>query len=669
MDSQQAKQRIDQLRRVLEEHNYRYYVLSQPVISDFEYDQLMKELVSLEGQFPEFADSLSPSQRVGDDRNLEFVQVKHRYPMLSLGNTYSLEELSEFDTRVRKVITEALEYVCELKYDGTAIGLTYRKGKLVQAVTRGDGNQGDDVTCNVRTIRSIPLLLRGKGYPDDFEMRGEIFMPRAVFEQLNRERIAEEEVPFANPRNAAAGTLKLQNSSLVARRKLDCFLYFVLGEQLPFDSHYENLVAARTWGFKVPDTIQKCSTLEEVYEYIRQWEIKRRSLPFDIDGIVVKVNSYRHQRLLGVTAKTPRWAISYKYKAEQVATRLLSVDYQVGRTGAITPVANLEPVYLAGTTVKRASLHNADQMELMDLRLGDMVLVEKGGEIIPKIVGVQLDKRPAGSKPLPFLRQCPECGTTLERMEGEAKHYCPNETGCPPQLKGKIVHFISRKAMNIENLGEETVELLFSEGLIHDLADLYSLTKDQLMPLERMGEKSADNILTSIRESVTIPFDRTLFALGIRFVGETVAKKLASHFGTIDHLADASMESLMEVEEIGERIASSVIRYFADKKNRSLVERLKQAGVCFAMETAGSTKISELLKGKSFLISGTLAMHSRDELKQLIEAHGGRNVGLISSKTDYLIAGENMGPSKLDKARKLGIPMITEKEFLKMIGL
>ncbi len=668
MDRDHARRRIDELRRELNEHNYRYYILAMPVISDYEYDMKMKELVDLERQYPEFSDPLSPSQRIGDDSSQEFEQVTHRYPMLSLGNTYSLEELADFDARVRKVITGPLYYVCELKYDGTAIGITYRDGRLVRAVTRGDGLRGDDVTVNVKTIRSIPLLLQGNGYPAEFEIRGEIIMPREVFDRLNRERLEQNEPAFANPRNAAAGTLKLQNSSLVARRRLDCFFYFLLGDTLPYDSHFDNLTSARQWGFKVPDTMKRCRSLDEVHDYIREWETKRYSLPFDTDGIVVKVDSYRQQQMLGFTAKNPRWAISYKYKAEQAATRLLSIDYQVGRTGAITPVANLEPVLLAGTTVKRASLHNADQIALLDIRLGDTVLVEKGGEIIPKIVGVRQDQRLPGSAPVTFITRCPECGTALVREEGEARHYCPNESGCPPQLKGRIIHFISRRAMDIDSLGEETVDLLFRKGLIRDAADLYHLKKEQLIPLERMGDKSAANIINSIEGSKKVPFERTLFALGIRYVGETVAKKLARHFKDIDTLVAASTESLLEVEEIGERIAGSIRSFFANRDNTELLERLKKAGLCFSTGLGEKNRVSDKLSGLTFVISGTFTRFSRDELKKMIEENGGKTAGSVTAKTSYIIAGENMGPAKLEKARKLGIAIIGEEDFLKMTG-
>ena len=668
MDRDHARRRIDELRRELNEHNYRYYILAMPVISDYEYDMKMKELVDLERQYPEFSDPLSPSQRIGDDSSQEFEQVTHHYPMLSLGNTYSLEELADFDARVRKVITGPLYYVCELKYDGTAIGITYRDGRLVRAVTRGDGLRGDDVTVNVKTIRSIPLVLQGNGYPAEFEIRGEIIMPREVFDRLNRERLEQDEPAFANPRNAAAGTLKLQNSSLVARRRLDCFFYFLLGGALPYDSHFDNLTSARQWGFKVPDTMKRCRSLDEVHDYIREWETKRYSLPFDTDGIVVKVDSYRHQQMLGFTAKNPRWAISYKYKAEQAATRLLSIDYQVGRTGAITPVANLEPVLLAGTTVKRASLHNADQIALLDIRLGDTVLVEKGGEIIPKIVGVRQDQRLPGSAPVTFITRCPECGTALVREEGEARHYCPNESGCPPQLKGRIIHFISRRAMDIDSLGEETVDLLFREGLIRDAADLYRLKKEQLIPLERMGDKSAANIINSIEGSKKVPFERTLFALGIRYVGETVAKKLARHFEDIDTLVAASTESLLEVEEIGERIAGSIRSFFANRNNTELLERLKKAGLCFSTGTGEKNRVSDKLSGLTFVISGTFTRFSRDELKKMIEENGGKTAGSVTAKTSYIIAGENMGPAKLEKARKLGVAIIGEEDFLKMTG-
>jgi DNA ligase (NAD+) len=660
--------RIKKLREVLNEHNYRYYVLNQPAISDFEYDRMMRELIDLESAHPEYYDPNSPSQRVGDDRNQEFQQVEHKYPMLSLGNTYSKEEIVDFDNRIRKVIHDPLEYVCELKYDGASISLTYEKGILIQAVTRGDGLAGDNVIANVRTIKSIPLVLSANDYPSLFEIRGEIFLPHAGFEKMNREREEIGEVPFANPRNAASGTLKIQNSSVVAKRPLDCVLYYLLGDGLPFDSHYENLCEARKWGFKVSEHISKCSALEEVFKFIDQWEGRRRDLPYDIDGIVIKVNSYKHQSSLGYTAKTPRWAIAYKYRAEQAATRLLSIDYQVGRTGAITPVANLEPVFLAGTKVKRASLHNADQIALLDIRINDTVYIEKGGEIIPKVVGVDKDSRQADSKPVDYIRQCPQCGTPLIRREGEAKHYCPNEDGCPPQIKGKIEHFVSRRAMDI-GLAEATIDQLYRSGLVKDIADLYSLTRESLLRLERFADKSADNLIKSIESSKKVPFDRVLFALGIRYVGETVARKLAHHFGSMDKLAGARFEDLTAVEEIGDIIAESIIAYFKNKKTAKLHERLRTAGLQMSIGRESVKKASNILQGKSIIISGIFEKYSREELKELIEKNGGRNVSSVSNITDYLLAGDKIGPSKLEKARKMNIKIISEDDFLKMINV
>jgi DNA ligase (NAD+) len=666
MNPSSTGQRIAELRKQLNEHNYKYYVLSQPSISDFEYDMLLKELIDLEKAHPEFYDPDSPSQRVGDDRNQEFQQVRHAYPMLSLSNTYSKEELTEFHSRVRKVIAGKVEYICELKYDGASISLTYDKGKLVQAVTRGDGETGDDVINNIRTIRSIPLRLKGRDYPNRFVMRGEVFLPRSGFEKMNREREEAGEIPFANPRNAASGTLKIQNSSQVAKRPLDCFLYYMLGEDLPYESHFENLQKAREWGFKIPEYIRKCYALDEVFEFTDYWENERTNLPFDIDGIVVKVNSYRQQRDLGYTAKSPRWAIAYKYKAEQALTRLISIDYQVGRTGAITPVANLEPVKLAGTVVKRASLHNADQIELLDIRINDFVYIEKGGEIIPKVVGVDKSKREIFSQPVRYIEDCPVCHTSLVRKEGEAKHYCPNEDGCPPQIKGKLEHFVSRRAMDI-GLAEATIAQLYNHGLLKDVADFYSLKKEDLVNLERFAEKSADNLVKSIAKSVNVSFDRVLYALGIRYVGETVAKRLVAHFKNIDILMNASFEELTGVDEIGDTIAESIIDYFKIEKHKQLISRLKVAGVTLGMKGGPTESISHKLKDKTFVISGVFEGFSRDELKSMIEKHGGKHVSSVSSKTDYIVAGENMGPSKMKKAQELGIQIIREKEFLKLI--
>ena len=652
------------LRRQLNEHNRKYYVDNAPDISDFEFDRLMRELQDLEAAHPEYADPNSPTMRVGSDITAEFRSVRHRFPMLSLGNTYSLDELHEFIGRVEKEVGQT-EFVCELKFDGTAISLTYEHGKLLRAVTRGDGTQGDDVTANVRTIRSVPLELSGSDYPDLFEIRGEILMPYASFDRLNAEREANGEALFANPRNAAAGTLKQQSSAVVARRGLDCTLYQLAGDKLPYQSHWENLQKAREWGFRISDKMRICRSVGQIDEYISYWDEARKQLPFPTDGVVVKVNRYDDRRALGSTAKAPRWAVAYKFKAEQALTELLSVDFQVGRTGAVTPVANLAPVQLAGTTVKRATLHNAEQIAALDIRIGDWVYVEKGGEIIPKITGVELSKRPAGSRPFEYISECPVCGTPLVRYEGEAKHYCPNQNRCEPQILGRIVHFIRRKAMDIDGLGEETVELLYRNGLIRNAADLYDLRPDQLACLPRLGEKSADNIIESIRRSKEVPFARLLFALGIRFVGETTAKYLASHFGSMDAVMGASREELVEAEEVGPKVADGIVEYFADEANRTMVERLRQAGLKFAAETA--VLRSDALAGKSFVISGKFSGHSRDELKELIEQHGGRNLAAVSGNVDYIVAGENMGPAKLRKAEKLGIPLLSEEEFIAML--
>lgn len=661
----QPKDRIDQLRALLNEQNYRYYVLNDPLMSDFEYDKLMRELQDLEQANPQYADPNSPTQRVGSDRANQFASVTHRFPMQSLSNTYSREEVTDFDTRIRKEVGE-VEYVCELKFDGTSISLLYEHGRLVRAATRGDGTVGDDVTENVRTIRSIPLQLRGGGYPDLFEIRGEILMPYKSFERLNREREDIGETPFANPRNAAAGSLKQQSSAVTASRDLDAYLYMLAGDEMPYATHYESLLAARQWGFKVSDQMKLCRNLDEVMEFIRYWDKARESLPFATDGVVIKVNSYAMQKQLGSTAKAPRWAVAYKFKAEQALTRLLSVDFQVGRTGAITPVANLEPVQLAGTVVKRASLHNAEQIALLDIRLGDMVYVEKGGEIIPKITEVELSERPAESQPFEFITRCPECGTELVKYEGEARHYCPNSSSCPPQIVGRIVHFISRKAMNIEGLGDETVQLLYDNGLVHDISDLYTLKRADLVRLPRLGEKSADNILRNIEASKQVPFARVLFAIGIRFIGETTAKILARQFKNIDALIHADPEQLIEAEEVGEKIARSIIEYFADAGNMRIVERLRSFGLQFQNQVQkGAT---DRLAGLNFVISGTFVHHSRDQLKELIERHGGRNLSGVSSNVNYLLAGQNIGPAKLAKASKLGIKMINEEEFMQMLG-
>ena len=660
-------ERIHQLREELHQHNHRYYVLNAPEIDDQTFDSLMRELQDLEAKHPECQDENSPTMRVGSDLNKNFVQVVHKYPMLSLANTYSEAEVAEFYDRVKKSLNENFEICCEMKFDGTSISLTYEEGKLVRAVTRGDGTQGDDVTDNVKTIRSIPLVLHGEGFPKEFEIRGEILMPWLVFEQLNKEREEREEPLFANPRNAASGTLKLQNSSIVASRKLDAYLYYLLGENLPGDGHYENMQAASGWGFKVSDIMRKCSTLEEVLEFIRHWDVERKNLPVATDGVVLKVNSARQQRNLGYTAKSPRWAIAYKYQAERACTRLNKVTYQVGRTGAITPVANLDPVQLAGTVVKRASLHNADIIEGLDLHIGDMVYVEKGGEIIPKIVGVDMDARFMVGDKVRFIDKCPECGSPLTRYEGEAAHYCTNDTACPPQIKGKIEHFVSRKAMNIDGLGSETIDQFYQEGMIHTIADLYSLKAPDIARLERMGKKSALNIMEGIRVSKEVPFERVLFALGIRFVGETTAKTLAKAFRSIDALAKASLDDLMQVDEIGTRIAQSILLYFSNEKNREQIERLREAGVQLEMEELDMSEYTDKLVGKSIVISGVFAHHSRDEYKEIIEKNGGKNVGSISKKTSFILAGDNMGPAKLEKANKLGIQIMTEDEFLKLL--
>ena len=660
-------ERIYQLRDELHHHNHLYYVLNAPEIDDQTFDFLMRELQDLEAKHPECADENSPTMRVGSDLNKNFEQVTHKYPMLSLANTYSEAEVAEFYEKVKKSLNEDFEICCEMKFDGTSISLTYEDGKLVRAVTRGDGTQGDDVTDNVKTIRTIPLVLHGEGYPKEFEIRGEILMPWLVFEQLNKEREEREESLFANPRNAASGTLKLQNSSVVASRKLDAYLYYLLGENLPGDGHYENMQAAAQWGFKVSDIMRKCATLEEVLEFIRYWDVERKNLPVATDGVVLKVNSFRQQRNLGYTAKSPRWAIAYKFQAERACTRLNMVTYQVGRTGAITPVANLDPVQLAGTVVKRASLHNADIIEGLDLHIGDMVYVEKGGEIIPKIVGVDMDARFMVGDKIRFIDKCPECGSPLTRYEGEAAHYCTNDTACPPQIKGKIEHFVSRKAMNIDGLGSETIDQFYQEGLIHTIADLYTLKAPDIARLERMGKKSALNIIEGIRSSKEVPFERVLFALGIRFVGETTAKTLAKAFRSIDALAKASLDELMQVDEIGARIAESIIRYFANEKNRTQIERLRESGIQLEMEEQDMSEYTDKLAGKSIVISGVFTHHSRDEYKEIIEKNGGKNVGSISKKTSFILAGDNMGPAKLEKANKLGVPIMNEDEFLELI--
>ena len=659
--------KIKSLREELEQHNYRYYVLSMPTISDKQYDEMMKELQLLEEQHPAFFDPHSPTQRVGSDLSKEFEQVPHRYPMLSLGNTYSREEVRDFYERTARTLNEPFEIVAELKYDGTSISLIYEDGRLMQAVTRGDGIRGDDVTANVRTIRSIPLKLHGEDYPKRFEMRGEIVLPWTEFERLNKEREAQEEPLFANPRNAASGTLKQQNPQIVAARRLDAYLYYMLGEELPADEHYGNLQKARTWGFKVSEELRVCRNLQDINDYIAYWDVGRKNLPVATDGIVLKVNSLKQQRFLGHTAKSPRWAISYKFQAERAETRLTSVSYQVGRTGVVTPVANLDPVQLAGTVVKRASLHNADIIAGLDLHIGDRVYVEKGGEIIPKIVGVNTEARPMlmGDK-VTFIHHCPECRTALIRPEGEAAHYCPNERTCPPQVKGKIEHFVTRKAMNI-NMGPETVEDLYRAGYVRNVADLYTLRTVDLLRLERWAEKSAQNLMDSLEASKQVPFERVLYGLGIRYVGETVAKRLAYAYGSMEHLEQASLESLIQTDEIGERIAQSVIDFFADERNRNMIDQLKEYGLQMALQEDAPATRSEKLNGLAFVISGTFTRHSRDEYKAMIEQNGGKNTGSISGKTDYLLAGANMGPAKLAKAEKMGIKIINEEDFLNIL--
>ena len=661
-------EKIERLRRELDEHNYNYYVLNAPTIDDRIFDEMMHELQGLEETFPQYFDPNSPTQRVGNDINRSFSQVEHRYPMLSLSNTYSIEEVSAFYERVRSgLMGEDFELVGELKYDGTSISLIYEGGRLVRAVTRGDGTRGDDVTENVKTIRSIPLQLRGNDYPDSFEIRGEILMPWAVFDALNKEREEQEEPLFANPRNAAAGTLKSQNSAVVAARGLDAYLYYLLGENLPADTHYENLQYARSWGFKVSDAVRKLHSVEEVKEYINYWDMERKNLPVATDGMVFKVNSLRQQKNLGYTAKSPRWAIAYKFQAEKALTRLNSVSYQVGRTGTVTPVANLDPVLLSGTIVKRATLHNEDIINALDLHIGDMVFVEKGGEIIPKITAVDTSARLLIGEKVRFIRACPECGTPLKRIEGEAAWFCPNEKGCPPQIKGRIEHFISRKAMNIEGLGSETIGQFYSLGLVRDASDLYTLQPYVIAGLERMGERSAQNIVDAVKQSCSVPFERVLFALGIRYVGETVAKKLALALHSIDRIIEATTEDLIRIGDIGVRIAQSVVAYFSDEDNLRFVERLRQYGVQMQITEERLSERTDKLSGATIVISGTFTHHSRDEYKALIEQHGGMNTGSVSGKTTYILAGENMGPAKLEKARKLGVRILSEEEFLEMI--
>lgn len=662
----EAAARISELRSELNDHNYRYYVLNSPSIGDREYDLALEELARLEARYPEFYDPNSPTQRVGSDLTSEFRSVGHRYPMLSLSNTYSIDEIRDFVARVEKETGGGASYVCELKFDGTAISLTYEGGRLIRAVTRGDGVTGDDVTANVRTIRSIPLHLKGTDWPAFFEIRGELFMPLEVFRRLNREREQAGEQPFANPRNAAAGTLKQQSSAVVARRGLDSFLYGLAGDELPYVTHWENVEKSRDWGFKVSDKMELCTGVEEIEDYINRMDTLRHTLPYDIDGVVIKVNEYSVQRQMGTTSKAPRWAVAFKFKAEQAVTELEKITFQVGRTGAVTPVANLRPVQLAGTTVKRASLHNEDQIALLDVRERDWVYVEKGGEIIPKITGVDFSRRPDDSIPFVYAAVCPQCGTPLVKIDGEARHYCPNLSACPPQIIGRIEHFIARRAMDIEGLGEETVTLLYEEGLIRDPADLYELRAEQLSPLPRLGDKSAENIIRSIENSKQVPFHRVLYAIGIRFVGESTAKNLASHFGSLDTIMTSSTEELAEAEEVGGKIAVSILDYFADEGNLAMLARLRQAGI--QLESVAREFVSDQLDGFSFVISGTFERHSRDELKELIELHGGRNLAAVSSNTDFLLAGDRIGPSKLAKAKKLGIAIIDEAEFERMIS-
>ena len=665
MDS--VKKRIETLRKELHEYNHSYYVLSQSIISDFEFDQKLNELTELELKHPEYYDPNSPSQRVGSDINKTFLQVKHKYPMLSLGNTYNKEEVAEFFDRVKRTLNDDFEIVCELKYDGTSISLTYIDGQLTQAVTRGDGEQGDDVTANVRTIQSIPLTLKGNDYPKEFEIRGEILMPWKVFDTLNKEREESGEQLLANPRNAASGTLKQQDPKIVASRKLDSYLYFMLGEDLPTDCHYENLKKAHEWGFKTCENTTKCKTLDEVFAYLDKWDVERKDLPVATDGVVLKVNSLSQQRNLGYTSKFPRWAIAYKFQAEQATTILESVTYQVGRTGAVTPVANLQAVLLSGSTVRRASLYNEDYINALDLHIGDYCHVEKGGEIIPKITSVDVEKRPENALKVIFAKECPECGASLVRDDGEAIYYCTNDTGCAPQIKGRIEHYLTRKAMNVAGGGPETVDALYNAGLIHNIADLYKLSVADLSQLERWGVRKAENFIKGLEDSKLVPFERVLYALGIRFVGETVAKKLVAAFHSIEELKVATKEQLMQVDEIGERIAQSVVSYFSKEENLNIISVLKNNGICFMLSEEVLSQKTNKLEGLSIVISGTFEKYSRDEYKGMIEQNGGKNSGSISGKTDYILAGDNMGPAKLDKANKLGVKIINEDDFLSMI--
>lgn len=667
MKEKEASQRIEQLKKELNDHNYYYYVLNAPQISDFQYDVLLRELTDLEKKFPQLRTEDSPGMRVGSDITKEFRQLRHKYPMLSLGNTYSEEEIYEFTRRVSRSLGREPEYVCELKYDGASVSLTYKEGILVSALTRGDGETGDEVTNNVRTIRSIPIRLRGDDYPEEVTVRGEIFLPADSFRKLNEELMQKGGQLFANPRNTAAGTIKMLDPSIVAGRGLDCYLYYLLGESLPSDSHYDNLQKAREWGLKIPEEISLCRGMDDIIDYIKYWEGERKKLPFEIDGVVIKVNSLADQRKLGFTAKSPRWAIAYKFKAEQAATRLLSVTFQVGRTGSITPVAELEPVSLAGTVVKRASLHNEAQIKLLNLHKDDTVYIEKGGEIIPKIVGVDINKRDEDAQAVRFISECPKCGSSLSRIPGEANHYCPNIYRCPPQVKGRIEHFISRKAMDIDGLGEETVNLLYRSGMLKDIADLYTLSKEQLVKLERMGEKSADNIIRGIDESKSAPFHKVLYALGIRYVGETVAKILAGRFSSTEELSAAGYNKLVAIPGIGEKIAGSITAYFNSENNIEILRRLKEYGVNLQAERTGKSAPA-LLEGKSIIISGVFEKHSREEYKDMIEEYGGKNVSSVSSNTSFILAGKNTGPAKREKAEKLGVDMVTEEDFLKMLN-
>ncbi|MCC6720663.1 MAG: NAD-dependent DNA ligase LigA [Bacteroidia bacterium] len=677
---QEIKNKIDTLTAELKEHNYRYYVLAEPVISDREFDFLLKELEKLEIQFPEYAHSDSPVKVVGGAITKNFINKKHIRPMLSLANTYTEQDLRDFDERVKKLAGISPQYVCELKFDGFAIGLTYKKGKLTQALTRGDGISGDDVTENVKTIRTIPHVLQGN-YPDEFEIRGEIFMHRKAFERMNEERVKKGEIPFANPRNSAAGTIKMQESTEVAKRPLDCFLYNFIGDEKLFSSHYQSLQAAKSWGLQINDATKICENIDEVLVFIKYWDSERKNLTFETDGVVVKVNSYQLQHEIGFTAKNPRWAIAYKFETERAETKLLSVDFQVGRTGAVTPVANLEPVLILGTTVKRASLHNNDIIEQLDVRIGDTVYVEKGGEIIPKIVGVDLSKRPIFSQKLDFIKVCPECGATLVKQEDEAAHYCSDEDNCPPQIKGKLLHFVSRKAMNIDSIGEETIEMLWEKGLLNDISDFYKIKYEDILGLSKktvneisgevrfisLKEKSAHNIISGIENSKNTSFEKVLYGLGIRYIGETVSKKLASHFKNIEKIISAEYDDLTSVDEIGESIANSVIAWFKNEKHLKIIESLKSNGLNFEINEGDKIVGENKLNGKSFVVSGVFSKFSRDGIKETIEKFGGKNSGSISSKTDYVLAGENMGPAKLEKAQKLGIKIISEEDFLKMI--